>query len=272
MSKNPLGKKTFYKNLYNPALLFPIPRKKQRKTNSIDSIGFNGYDIWNIYELSWLNNNGKPEVRKALINYSCNSENIVESKSLKLYLNSFNMSKFKNQNDVIDIIKKDLNKILKSEFLDVILFSYNENIKYNNISNKILLDNLNFSTNVYNLDSNLLLTKKSKKTIIERYSNLLKTNCPITNQPDWATVYIKYKSDLIIDDLSLIKYIVSFRDHSDFHESCCEKIFFDIYSLINPDFLVVKCFFNRRGGIEINPVRFSGIKIKMDYNYHYWRQ
>ena len=170
------------------------------------------------------------------------------------------------------IFGKDIGKKLNTSNITVLLFNYNYKIKYSKIPKKLLLDNLDINIDSYYLNSSLLIKKKGKNKLIERYSNLLKTNCPITNQPDWATINILYKSNYIIDDSSLLKYIISYRNHKDFHESTCEKIFNDLFLILEPSILVVKCFYTRRGGIDINPIRFFGKIIKMDYNNHYWRQ
>ncbi len=272
MNSIPLGKNIKISNTYNPHVLFPISRADYRDKINIKKIFFDGYDIWNAYELSWLNKFGKPEARIIQIIYSCKSLNIIESKSLKLYLFSFNMTKFSNENKVKDTIFNDLNKILKTPILKIELFKYNKKIKYTNIKNKLLLDHIHVKTNSYKIDKSLLKKEKHNGKTLERYSNLLRTNCPVTNQPDWATVYIKYKSQYKINDISLLKYIISYRNHSDFHESCCERIFNDIYSTIDPKLLIVKCIYTRRGGIDINPARFFGVKPDTNFNIHYWRQ
>jgi len=270
MKSIPLGKKIKVITEYDPALLFSIPREIQRKKNKITA-DFKGFDIWNIYELSWLNLNGKPECRILQMIYSCDSQNIVESKSLKLYLYSFSMTKFINEADVKKVIINDLKKVLNEEPI-INLYNYNKKISYSKIPAGRLLDNNYIETNIYKPDISLLRKLKNNSKTIVRYSNLLKTNCPITNQPDWATIYIKYKSEYIIEDESLLKYIISFRTHNDFHENTCERIFQDIFTFINPYFLIIKCFYTRRGGIDINPIRFIGKKIKIPLNFHYWRQ
>jgi 7-cyano-7-deazaguanine reductase len=272
MKSIPLGKTIKPSFHYNPKLLFPIQRDKSRKSLDINDNVFNGYDTWNIYELSWLNNLGKPEVRIVQIVYSCKSKNIVESKSLKLYFSSFNMTRFTDENEVKKIIEKDLNKILETLFLKVNIFKYNKKIIYSKIPKNLLIDDIPIKIKSYKVNSSLLKINNNNNKIVERYSNLLRTNCPITNQPDWATVYIKYKSNYKLDDKSLLSYIISYREHSDFHESCCERIFNDIYSIINPSLLIVKCFYTRRGGIDINPARFFGIKPDNNFDLHYWRQ
>ena len=272
MKSMPLGKTIKLSLNYNPELLLPIPRKSNREKSGINDSLFDGYDIWNVYELSWLDNFGKPEVRIIKIIYSCKSKYIVESKSLKLYLTSFNMTKFSNEDEVKKTITNDLNKILETPLLKIFFYEYNTKIKYSKIPKKLLLDNLSVNIKSYKVDKSLLKKSKNKKKIIERYSHLIRSNCPITNQPDWATIYIKYKSNYKIEDKSLLEYIISYRNHPDFHESCCERIFHDIYSTINPSLLIVKCFYTRRGGIDINPARFHGILPDNKYNFHYWRQ
>ena len=272
MILNPLGEKINFKCNYDSSLLFAMPRSQQRDKNEIKEIKFKGYDVWNAYELSWLNQKGKPEVRLARILYSADSQNIVESKSLKLYLCSFSMTKYKAQEEVARIIKKDLAAILKTSFIEVLLYPYDKKIKYFKIPKKLLIDNLDVKINSYKVTPALLKIKKGKVRVVERYCNLLKTNCPITGQPDWATIYIKYKSQYKIEDSSLLQYIVSYREYADYHESCCEKIFNDIYSILNPKSLIVKCFFTRRGGIDINPIRFYGKQPRLHFDLHYWRQ
>lgn len=272
MQENPLGKKIEYKNKYDPSLFFFIKREINRKIIGIDFF-FTGYDIWNCYEFSFLNKNGIPENYILKIVYSSNSKNIVESKSLKLYLGSFCMTKFEQIDEVIEIIKKDLRKNLEVDDLKIFYYKWDYKFRYSLLNKKYLIDHQNIKIEKYNLDSSLFEIEKHKKERkVIKISNLLKTNCPITNQPDWATVYIEYKSKKVIKDQSLLKYIISFREHKDYHESCCEKIMFDIVNITEPEYLTVKCFFTRRGGIEINPCRFYKIEPDNNYNFHYWRQ
>ena len=167
---------------------------------------------------------------------------------------------------------KDLSKILEASFVDVLFFPYNKKVKYSQIPKKLLLDNLDLKIEDYNASSKILKVEKKNKGIIERYSNLLRSKCPITGQPDWATVYIKYRSRYVIEDSLLLKYIISYREHADYHESCCEKIFNDLYLILSPKILVVKCFYTRRGGIDINPIRYFGEEPDLNFDFHYWRQ
>jgi len=272
MKKNPLGKKISIAKKYSPDLLFSIPRNTGRKENKIDDIIFHGFDVWNCYELSWLDKDGKPESRRLRIVYSSDSPNIVESKSLKIYLSSFIFKYFENEENVIFVIKKDLSKILGTDDVKISLYDFSKKIKYNKIKKNLWLDKAKVKIDEYKPNSKLIELEDGNKKIIERYSNSLITNCPITKQPDYATIYLKYKSNLFINDASLLKYIASFREHYDFHESSCERIFMDIFNKLNPKILIVKCFYNRRGGIEINPVRFIGEKVSDKEFYHYWRQ
>ena len=273
MTINPLGLQTVYNFNYKPSNLFAISRDISRKNKSNDIL-FLGYDVWNCYEFSYLNSKGKPINKVLKIVYSSKSKNIVESKSLKLYLFGFSMTKFDNEEKLLNLIKNDLNKTLDTPHLELFLISGNEINSFNEVNKENLLDEIDVEIEDYCVNKGLLQYEENSEPVeIERYSNLLKTNCPVTGQPDWATIYIKYYSKRVIKDSSLLKYIISYRNHSDYHESCCEKIYSDIYSLINPETLIVKCFFTRRGGIEINPIRYNKEAIdSKNYNFHYWRQ
>ncbi len=263
MNENPLGKKIPFSNNYNKDLLFFIPRKK------IELSKMSGYDLWNCYEFSYLDSYGKPINRRLKLIYSSSSPNIVESKSLKLYLASFSMSRF--DSEPIEIIKSDLKNGLKSD-VDITMYDCFDPIIYTNIKKDSFIDDIKVDIDEYDLNPLLLkVVSNGFDETDEIYSNLLKTNCPITGQPDWATLYISYKSKNRIDKISLIKYIISFRNHDDYHETCSEKIFSDLYSILKPEWLVVKTYFTRRGGIEINPHRFYGIELEYS-DLHFWRQ
>ncbi|HBD96259.1 MAG: hypothetical protein A2015_08180 [Spirochaetes bacterium GWF1_31_7] len=273
MKSNPLGNKTEYKPYYDKSLLFPIKRDVNRANAQIDSTVFTGYDIWNCYELSYLNRNGVPQVRKCRIVYPSDSVCIVESKSLKLYLGSFIMTQFDGDESVQKIIQTDLQEILLSSFVKVELFDYIATGVIYPIPSNQLLDNLDVVCDVYTVDSSLLSCKKHEESAVySHWTNLLKTNCPITGQPDWATVQIEYKGVFEVIPQSLLKYIISYREHGDYHETCCEKIFTDLFTILNPEYLFVKCFFTRRGGIDINPCRFYGIGSDGIFNEKHWRQ
>ncbi len=273
MGNNPLGQETKYIDKYDKSLLYAIPRSVQRKVNGADMLPFNGFDLWTSFELSWLTPSGKPEVRIIRISYSAESFSIIESKSLKLYLGSFIMTVFESENDVQKVIKADLTTILKAPWLEVEILPPGNILEYSKIEEGKLLDNLDVNTSVYEIDPSLLKKTGSKGEIVTLWSNLLKSNCPITGQPDWATVKIRYKSNSAsVDEKSLLKYIISFRNHQGYHEACCEIIFRDLFKLLEPEILTVECCFTRRGGIDINPVRSYGEDADRDFSSHYWRQ
>ena len=273
MNDNPLGKSTQYKLSYDASLLFPILRAVARDQIGIDATRFGGHDIWNCHELGWLNDKGKPLVRRLRLVYSADSRSIVESKSLKLYLGSFLMSRFADESAVQATIERDLAAILGAGQLTVTLLDWPEPIRLSSIDRSCLIDDLDIACDRYDLDASLLVAEDSVAIAEQRLvSNLLKTNCPITDQPDWATVGIRYRGRKVLDKASLLKYLVSYREHGDYHEVCCENIFSDLLAVLDPESLVVKCFFTRRGGIDINPCRFYGVAPDSDCDERYWRQ
>ncbi len=267
-----LKKMQDYPARYSPEFLFSIPRDENRKRLERGTLEFTGYDIWNAYEVSWLNKKGKPEVRMMQLVYSCNSKFIVESKSLKLYLFGFSMTIFHSEEDVLKCIESDLSAILDTPFMEVSFFRPEHHPDYTTFPNEYEIDYLDIETDIYLPDVRVLKRQYCSKHKQFAFSHLLKTNCPITNQPDWGTVYIEQCSDYHLNEESLLRYIISFRNHSGFHEDCCEKIFSDLFIFLSPERLIVKCFFTRRGGIEINPCRFYGVEADNDYGYHMWRQ
>jgi 7-cyano-7-deazaguanine reductase len=256
LSSSPLGKNIPYLTLYSPDLLFRISRKKSRETLKIsDSLPFKGVDIWNAYELSWLDFKGKPHVAIAEISISCNSNYLFESKSIKLYLHSFNQTQFESQADVQNILQKDLSELCEAPVTVSIKRAEEfQNSKIENFEG-ICIDDLEIKTDRYKVDANLL---KVNPLLVEEHlnSNLLKSNCLVTNQPDWAHLHIYYKGNQI-DHSSLLKYIVSYRMHDEFHEQCIERIFMDISSQCCPEKLSVYGRYTRRGGLDINPFRSS---------------
>jgi len=256
---SPLGKKRLYPTQYDASLLYSIQRKVNRKSIAIlnDSLPFSGEDIWCGYEISWLSPTGKPEVRIAHFYIPAESENIVESKSFKLYLNSFNQTCFDSEEQVISIMKKDISSVVK---MTISLFFYLPDARYNfNFFNhgELLLDNLDVTISRYDVYPNYLKIRNNAEVVSKKMvSHLLKSNCPVTGQPDWATLYIQYEGREW-DDEGLLKYLISFRNYQDFHEHCIERVFMEISEHCRPDTLYVKAFFTRRGGLEINPVRYS---------------
>lgn len=268
---NPLGKETEYKSIYDPSLLFSIKRDLGRanigisdpelgEKGSVD-LPFSGFDVWNCYELSWLDNYGKPQLAILKFFVPCQSPNIVESKSVKLYLNSFNNTKFAGISEVERHVKQDLSKATDSEV--VVEIKNLEEFSGSKLSEPKgqNIDNIEIQVNDYDLSADYLKLAggdQENQNIDEvLYSNLLRSNCLITNQPDWGSVSISY-SGAKIDKESLLRYIISFRNHNEFHEQCVERIFCDIMKKCSPDSLTVEAKYTRRGGIDINPIRSTG--------------
>ena len=253
---SPLGSDTSYVNEYDPSQLFPIERSLNWKKRGIErsSLPFYGVDIWNGYEVSWLNSKGKPLVRIAAFFIPASSHSIIESKSFKLYLNSFNLSRFESEAHVIALMEKDLSKAaggtVKVEFFDP--DSLSEFSRFEGTC----LDDLDISIDQYEPDTALLKTGAAEKKDELLYSHLLKSNCPVTGQPDWASIHIGY-SGKEIDQEGLLKYLISYREHGDFHEQCVENIFMDIWNYCHPKKLTVYARYVRRGGLDINPYRSS---------------
>ncbi|MGN1394075.1 MAG: NADPH-dependent 7-cyano-7-deazaguanine reductase QueF [Succinivibrionaceae bacterium] len=259
-----LGHQSKYVSTYTPSLLQKVPRSLNRDTLDIKKM-FLGYDLWHLYEVSYLNPKGKPCVAIGEIIVPASSPYIFESKSLKLYLNSFNQSKFLDLSTVENIIAEDLSKLVEAE-VNVKLFNLNnaassffiENDKNEDLLKEAFcLDDIDVEINEYNLNPNLLVNSNNNQPIISEtvYSNLLKSNCLITSQPDWGTVVISYTGNAI-NHQNLLKYIISMRQHNEFHEHCVERIFTDICNYChNIKYLEVRAFYTRRGGVDINPVR-----------------
>lgn len=257
-----LGKKSDYESTYNPNKLFPIPRSIKRNEISIPSkLPFTGYDIWNHYEVSWLNAKGKPQVALAEIIYSCESPNIIESKSMKLYFNTLNNTRFESAAHVINTVSKDLSEAVNDTVhIELFPIDANKGILFSELEG-ILLDDLDVSFDNYKIDKNFLSI--SDEIVTETIcSNLLKSNCLVTLQPDWGSIQIKY-TGFKINHEGLLKYIVSFRNHNEFHEQCIERIFMDITNMCKPKELVVYGRYTRRGGLDINPIRSSNEIIKI---------
>jgi len=231
-----LGKSTEYKSTYSPDLLQGVPRTLNRDQLEInaDSLPFLGEDVWYGYEVSWLNSKGKPIVAVAEFRFPCTSPNIIESKSFKLYLNSFNQSKFDTIDAVQAIMSKDLSHIA-GEKSRVCLHPVD---KFDAIETRMLpgecIDDIDVTIEHYDLKPELLKCIEDNKIVDETlHSHLLKSNCLITNQPDWASVVIEYQGKAI-DKASLLKYLVSFRQHNEFHEQCVERIYADIMKICAP--------------------------------------
>lgn len=270
LSKLTLGENTEYASQYNADLLQAVPRSLNRDDLAIDQqhLPFVGEDVWYGFELSWLNPKGKPVVAVAEFRFSCLSENIVESKSFKLYLNSFNQTKFDTIKSVEQRLIVDLSAITNSS-AQVRLFGV-EHCPELTIANKVnecvCIDSEDISIETYQYDAELLssaidATTQHNDDIIDEalVSHLLKSNCLITNQPDWASIYISYRGKKINHGV-LLKYLISFRQHSEFHEQCVERIYCDLQKYCQPEELTVFARYTRRGGLDINPFRSSHLQ------------
>lgn len=252
-----LGSDTIYKDKYDPFLLEGFPRLERRSSLSAP---MNGADIWTCFEVSFLKPNGIPEYLVLRISNPADSKNIFESKSLKLYLNSFNNFVLKDKETLIGFIEKDLTRITgkKVEVQQVNSFSSNH-IYFG--ARKLEEYVTELVAKEYEYNPKLLRTKEAKPgrtEFVELYSDLLRSNCEITGQPDWGRVFIKYepgKKEVTYE--SLLEYIISIRTHQMFHEPTCELIYNDLFELLQPNKLLVMCQYTRRGGIDINPVRFT---------------
>ncbi|WP_225639513.1 NADPH-dependent 7-cyano-7-deazaguanine reductase QueF [Candidatus Profftia sp. (ex Adelges kitamiensis)] len=259
-----LGKATKYRNQYNASLLQSIPRNVHRKSLglNIESLPFHGGDIWTLYELSWLNTTGVPQVAIAHLELDALSDNLVESKSLKLYLNSFTQTRFDNWNEVQDILQRDLSYCAKGN-IHLKLMTLNSTIhKPIEILNCECIDDQSVNISGYDLNPGILNNSVNKHNIVEKtlISHLLKSNCLITNQPDWASIIIQYRGPEI-NNKAMLRYLVSFRNHKAFHEQCVERIFSDVQHFCKPEVLSVYARYTRRGGIDINPWRTNTIFV-----------
>jgi 7-cyano-7-deazaguanine reductase len=252
-----LGRTTVYPQQYDASLLHPVPRHNTREEIGIGrlSLPFTGVDIWNAYELSWLNAKGLPVVAAGVFEVPCQSPSLIESKSLKLYLNSFNQTRFASAREVQSLLQADLSRAAGLG-VTVRLCSLDELEKRGVSRFKAhSLDHLDVEIHTYQPDAALLALVPGAGRVSEALcSDLLKSNCPVTGQPDWGSILVDY-TGARLDRSALLKYLVSFRQHNDFHEHCVERIFVDLQRLCQPDKLTVYARYVRRGGLDINPYR-----------------
>ena len=259
-----LGKASAYADQYAPELLYPIPRSAKRlELGLTDTLPFLGADMWTAFELSWLGPRGKPQLALAHITVPCESSHIIESKSLKLYLNSYNNTVFADAAAVLTRLRADLSEaawrgaVVQSSvgvrLLVPELFDREPVQELDGLS----LDRLDVECRQYTPAPELLRTAVDEPPVTEVLtSRLLKSNCLVTGQPDWGSVQISY-SGAAIDQEGLLQYVVSFRNHHEFHEQCVERIFMDIWQRCQPYKLAVYARYTRRGGLDINPFRTS---------------
>ena len=275
-----LGANSTYSENYDYDLLVRVPRNLNREAYDIDetNLPFVGYDVWNAYEVSAITKSGRPVTGMMKISYPCDSKYHVESKSIKLYLNSFNMTRLGTTEEkcvsaIETMTSSDLSQLLECEVkcklhrtVDYGAFSENNHIPFQgfiNIETLTNLDHIEFNT--YKSDASQLEvvdTKDGELTLL--HSDLLRSNCRVTNQPDWGDVYIAMKAKKVVRPKNLLKYIVSFRDENHFHEEICETIYKRLWDTFEPKELAVTCLYARRGGIDINPTRVSHIDLLTD--------
>lgn len=260
-----LGRTSAYVDRYDPGLLFPIPRAAQREAMGIANqpLPFFGADLWTAFELSWLNHRGKPQLAIAHFTVPCETPNIIESKSFKLYLNSFNSTVFPDFDAVRERLRVDLGEALwrgsdRAASIGVKLLAPDvfgrEQVRE---LDGLDLDRLDIECTHYEPAPELLSSDATQGPVTETLcSRLLKSNCLVTGQPDWGSVQVRY-SGPPIHQAGLLAYIVSFRAHNEFHEPCAERMFLDIWRRCHPTKLAVYARYTRRGGLDINPFRAS---------------
>lgn len=276
-----LGEQTTdYPTEYSPETLYPIARSMGR-----DAIGWHdeklkvGVDWWQAFEMSWLNSQGISQVAIARFGIPASSPFIVESKSLKLYLNSINFTEFSGWDDVQALIAKDLSACVQAE-VTVELFDLNDDLNDKatglliaqpegvcidealaNSSEKVALTEHPDASLLAKNESDLRDSEKEVGKNFSFYSNLLRSNCPVTNQPDWGTLAVSISSEKPVNSANMLRYILSFRQHNGFHEQCVEQIFADLSQYYQPSELMVRAWYTRRGGIDINPCRVSDMSL-----------
>lgn len=265
-----LGKKSEGSETYNPSLLVAIPRFENRKQYNIqnNNLPFEGWDVWHAYEFSAMTENGVPVTRLLKLKYNCTSEFLVESKSLKLYLNSFNMTKFGNTiTECLEICKKTIEKDLSEKLKTEVTANFIENnaersaifTNFENIMN--FVDEKTLKVEKFKEAPELLETEETEKEqTYHLMFDSLRSNCRVTHQPDFGDLYLYYRSKNHILEDSIVKYLSSFRSEFHFHEECCEMIYKRLFDLLDSgDELFVCALYTRRGGIDICPVRTNCI-------------
>ncbi len=262
-----LGKKVTISNNYDPSILVAVPRDENRKNYNIESknLPFSGVDVWHAYEFSVLTQSGIPITKPVKIKYSCESKYIIESKSLKLYFNSFNMSRFGNNSaECLELCKKIIENDLSAKLETEVNINFIENntkkveIFQNYINIKDIIDENNFKTDKFKEAPEILQTELKDKKEYRLMFDSLRSNCRITQQPDFGDIYIYYESEKHIKEDSILKYLCSFRSENHFHEECCEMIYKRLFDILNKDDGIMVCaLYTRRGGIDISPVRYS---------------
>ena len=269
--KSTKEKKPAYITTYTPSLLDSVPRAKQRASLGIaaDGLPFHGMDVWNAYEFTWLNNKGRPEIAQLQFQVPAKSDAIIESKSLKLYLGSYSGTRFGHRAEVISTLESDLTLAARAP-VSVTLLSP-EQVQTNGLA--VLagqsLDHLDVDIDEYYWNPDFLVLESDTIVRESIFTHLFKSLCPMTGQPDFASIAIQYSGPLISNE-GLLKYLVSYREHAEFAEQIAERIFVDIKNRCHPDRLSVQARFTRRGGVDINPYRGTESEIASDTRV--WRQ
>ncbi|WHR58227.1 NADPH-dependent 7-cyano-7-deazaguanine reductase QueF [Acinetobacter haemolyticus] len=252
-----LGKETQYPTQYQPEVLFPISRAESRQQyTDVEGIT-QGKDWWHVFEISWLNQLGLPQVAIGRLTLPASSPNLIESKSLKLYFNSLNFTKFDSKEAFIETVERDLSSAAGAK-IELQLFQVDE-LEISKPQG-ICIDDLVPERLSEHPDSTLLQLDTTAEDDVEitLHSHLLRSNCPVTGQPDWGTIFIRFQGKKPCYR-SLLAYIISYRQHNGFHEQCVEQIFADIWKLLGPQKLMVYATYTRRGGLDINPCRVSDL-------------
>lgn len=273
MGQDVLGQHTSYPTDYDASLLFPIVRQIKRDELGLSgTLPFFGADIWNGYEVSWLNLRGKPQIAIATFIVPADSPNLIESKSFKLYLNSYNQTRLANHEALLTQLRIDLSRVAGATVqVRLILPEAFPNLKMGELDGESL-DRLDIDIDNYTLNLAALSVQRDVPVIEQTLvSHLLKSNCLVTGQPDWASVQIHY-AGAPIDQAGLLRYLVGFRNHNEFHEQCVERIFVDIMRACQPIKLSVYARYTRRGGLDINPWRTNFSSAGLPVNLRHARQ
>ena len=254
---NPLGRNTPVSEHYDPGVLYPIPRREGRSALGLaeDQLPFGGEDLWHAWEVSWLGPGGKPQMRVGRLRFPCDSPCLVESKSLKLYLNSLNQTEFADEEAVAAVIRGDLESAAGAPVGLELLSPDSEQLRIHTLPGSCI-DGLQPTARADRPDPALLRTGQQRVSETLN-SQLMRSLCPVTAQPDWASLVISYEGPEILPR-ELLAYLLSYRSHPEFHEQCVERIFCDLLSRCEPERLSVQALYTRRGGLDINPFRCTG--------------
>jgi 7-cyano-7-deazaguanine reductase len=269
--RNPADLKTEYTKTYTPSLLDSVRREKQRGSLGIteDALPFRGMDVWNAYEFSWLNNRGKPEIALAQIQVPVKSANIIESKALKMYLGSYSGTRFGHRSEVVSTLESDLTITARAPVSVTLMQA--DVVQAAGIGVLIgqSLDHLDIEMDEYYWNPDFLALESDTNVRESLFTHLFKSLCPLTGQPDFASILVQYNGRMISKE-GLLKYLISYREHGEFAEQVVERIFIDIMNRCAPDRLTVQARFTRRGGIDINPYR--SLDSEMAADVRVWRQ